>query len=222
MSDATVRRGGFLSAIAGALFVPYAFFKGRLSSVITAEGWHLFGLSPETSAQLFHAFEAVPLGLMMVGLVALHVRIGARGRLADAGVPVALVGFGLTVLTHMGEHLLASWTVPALTGGANWFLWGYYLSWLVLYAGLALYGTSLMRMDGVPGWLPWLFVVVFPLVVAVGLAVVALGVFTVAGTFRSVQGLVWAVVGYWLWMGVWDTPVSRSGDLATSREPDDV
>ena len=210
MTDTTVRWGGLLSAISGGLFVPYALFKGRISSIITEEGWQLFGLSPELSAQLFHDFEAVPLGLMMVGLVALRARIGARKWPADVGVSVALVGFGLTVLTHMGEHLLASWTVPALTGGANWFLWGYYLSWLVLYAGIALYGTSLMQMDEVPRWLPWLFAVVFPSVVAIGLAVVALGVFTVAGTFRSVQGLVWVVVGCWLWIGVRGAPASRS------------
>jgi len=212
MADTAVRWGGLLSAIGGVLFVPYAFFKGRFASVITTEGWHLFGLSPETSAQLFHVFEAVPLGLMLVGLLALHARIGARGRLAEVGITVTFVGFGSTVLTHVGEHLLTPWTVPALTAGANWFLWGYYLSWLVLYAGLALYGVSLMRVDGVPGWLPWLFVVVFPSVVAVGLTVAALGVFTVGGTFRSVQGLVWAAVGYWLWMRVRDTPVSCSDD----------
>lgn len=209
-----IRRGGLLSAVAGAVFVPYAFSKGYLAGVIVATGWHLSGLTPVATAQLFHVLEAVPLAVMGFGLVSLDARTPARGGLADAGLAVALVGFGLTILTHLGEHLLAPLTVPGLTGGENWFMWGYYLSWLVVYGGFALYGLALSRTGDAPGWLSGLFVGLLPAAAVVGLVATTLGLFTVAGTLRVAQGLTWVVVGRWLWIRS-DEPIpARSGPVA--------
>lgn len=215
-----VRWGGLLGAIAGAVFVPYALSKGYLTSVIIGEGWHLAGLSSIQTAKLFHAFEAVPLALMVVGLISLHARTAVRGALAEAGISVALAGFMLTMLAHLGEHLLAPITVPALTGGENWFLWVYYLSWLTLYAGFTLYGVALRTSD-FPGWLPWLFMFTLPVTVVVGFGVSTLGVFTLAGTFRLVQGLVWVPVGRWLWIDPTSSPFDHQSDIVTSHGTDD-
>lgn len=194
-----VRRAGLLSAFGGGVLVPYALTKGHLSSRIVTAGWQLGGLSPVQTARLFHVMETVPLVLVAVGLLGLDARVGTKGLLADAGRSTVLVGFGLTVLTHLGEHLLPPLTVPALTGGANWFMWGYYLSWLVLYAGFAIYGTALVLSPVRAGGLPWLFVAVPPLAVTVGLAVVVADVFTLAGSFRLFLGLTWVLAGGWLW-----------------------
>ena len=189
------------SAVAGALFVPYALTKGHLTSVITTEGWHLPGLAPVGTAKLFHVAETIPMALVALGLLALHTRVSpsTRDLSARGGLATALAGVGLTFLAHLGEHLLPPFTVPALTGGENLFMWGYYLSWLVLYAGLALYGVALVRTDTAPSWLSRPFVFAPPAAVAVAAMATASGVFTVAGSFRVVFGLHWVLVGLRLW-----------------------
>ena len=190
-----------LSAIAGALFLVYAFTKGPLTTTIVVFGWQFAGLSPEATALVVHVAESVPLAVMAMGLALLWRRAGTRGPLATAGYSVAVAGFGLTVLSHVFEHLLEPVTVPGLTGGENWLIWGYYLSWMTLYVGLAMYGAALGRTESTSWWVPGLFVGSLPAVVVVGFAVVFFDLFTLAGTFRVVQGATWLLVGGWLWRG---------------------
>lgn len=127
---------GLISANAGALFVPYALSKGSLTTAIVAEGWQFAGLSSTQTALMIHVIESVSLLFMTLGLVSLYIRVDAKGFLATVSFRIAITGFALTILTHLGEHPLAPFTVPVLTGGTNWFLCGDYLSWLTLYAGL--------------------------------------------------------------------------------------
>ena len=190
-----------LSAIAGVLFVAYAFTKGPLTTTIVASGWQFAGLSPEATALVVHVAESVPIAVMAMGLSLLWRRAGTRGPLASAGYTVAVAGFGLTVLSHVAEHIFEPVTVPAITGGENLLVWGYYLSWMTLYVGLATYGVALERAETTPGWIPGLFVGSLPAVVVVGYAVVFFDLFTLAGTFRVVQGATWLLVGGWLWRG---------------------
>lgn len=212
-----VRSVGFLSALAGALFVPYALSKGALTSSIIAGGWQLPGLSPAGSANLVHVLEGLPVLVMMAGVMALNARIDVQGRPSSAGIAAILTGFALTIVTHFGEHLLAPMTVPWLTGGENWFMWGYYLSWLVVYAGFVLYGLALLGRPDTPRWLPLLFVSALPVVLVVGIAVIMVNAFTVAGTFRVAQGLMWVVVGRWLWMGTGGSLAPTGRGLVVER-----
>lgn len=184
---------GPLSVIAGGLFVLYAFSKGYLTTVVVVQGWQFAGLSPQATALLVHVFEGVPLEIMALGLASFHVRSGARGPLARAGISVAIAGFGATILSHVAEHLAGLVAAPIV--GSVEVVWAYYASWLVLYLGLAAYGLALVSARAAAGWLPYLLVVLLPLVVVVGLAVVALGLFTLAGTFRVTLGLAWVLVG---------------------------
>lgn len=188
-----------VSAIAAAVYVPYALTKGQLTTLILAESWHLFGMTPEQTALLVHIFETVPLVLIALGLVSLHVESAAYGRLVTAGLSVTLAGFALTIITHLGEHLLPPFVYPTLTGAANWFLLGYYLSWLTLFTGLGIYGIGLSRTDVTISWVPRLFMLALPVTVVIGLVVVALDVFTFAGTFRVLLGIGWLFVGLWMW-----------------------
>lgn len=188
-----------VSAIAAAVYVPYALSKGQLTTVIVTESWQFFGLTPEQMALLVHLFETVPLVLIALGLASFHVDSGADGRLVAAGLSITLAGFALTIITHLGEHLLPPLVLPSLTGAANWFLWSYYLSWLLLFTGLAIYGIGLSRTELTISWIPGLFVLALPVTVVVGLSVVALEVFTFAGTFRLVLGIGWLFVGLWMW-----------------------
>lgn len=190
---------GLASAIAGAVFIPYALTKGQATTVITAEGWRMAGLSSSETALAIHLVEGVPLIVMALGLISLHARTPGLGSLAGTGASVALTGYGLTILVHLCEHLLPPFTVPALTGSEDWFVWGYYLSWLVVFGGFALYGLALAIADTTPRWLPLLFVIGLPAATAVGVTVAILDVFTLAGVFRLSQGVTWLLVGNWLW-----------------------
>ena len=184
---------GPLSVIAGGLFVLYALTKGYLTTVIVVEGWQFAGLTPEATALLVHVFEGVPLEIMALGLASFHVRSGARGPLARAGISIALAGFGLTIVSHVVEHFVGLAATPLL--GSGQVVWAYYASWLVLYLGLATYGAALF-LGGYPaGLFPHLLMILLPLVVVVGFTVVATGVFTLAGTFRLTLGLTWLFVG---------------------------
>lgn len=193
------RAVGLASAIAGGLFIPYALTKGHATSVITAEGWRLAGLSATETALAIHVVEGIPLIVMAIGLISLHARTPGLGPLARTGVSVALAGYGLTVLVHLCEHLLPPFTVPVLTGSEDWLVWGYYLSWLVVFGGFALYGLALAIADSTPRWLPLLFVVGLPAATAIGITAAVLDVFTLAGVFRLSQGVTWLLVGNWLW-----------------------
>ena len=188
-----------LSVIAGGLFVLYALSKGYLTTVIVAEGWRFAGMSPEMTALLVHVFEGLLLEVMALGLASFHVRSGPRGRLTSAGITITLAGFGLTIVSHVGEHIAGIEPAPVL--GSGQVVWLYYASWLVLYVGLATYGVALVVEGNAAGRLPYLFVSLLPLVVAVGFVTVLLGVFTLAGTFRVALGLTWLLVGPWFRSG---------------------
>lgn len=192
------RFGGFAGLVGGLLLVPYALTKGQLTTYVRMEGLGVAGLSPARTAQAFHVAETVPVLLLLVGLVALHGRLDPGTGGSRAGWAIAAAALVATVLTHLGEHLLPRFTAPALTGGENWFVWAYYLSWLAVYGGLALYGLALTRSGGAPRWMASLLVVGLPVAVAAGLAAVAFDLFTMAGVLRIGQGLTWAVIGYWL------------------------
>ncbi len=195
---ARVRWLGLVSAVAGALFVPYALTKGHLTTRIVVDGWRLSGLTPPQTALVAHVAEEIPLALMAAGFIALHIRVHARGRFAAAGFSVAIAGIALTVGFHLGEHLLAPLTIPALFGTENLFVWGYYASWLVIFVGFALYGLAEPGGRNNPAWLRALFVGLLPSVVLLGAIMVLLDLFTLAGTFRVALGVTWVIVGGWL------------------------
>ena len=208
------RPAGLASAVGGATLVPYALTKGSVTTTIRAEGWAIAGLSPVATANLFHVAETIPVLCLVVGLLSLDHRVGPGGWLAPLGKATAVGGFAATIITHFGEHLLPPLTVPALTGGENWFMWGYYLSWLAVYGGLALYGVALTRADDRPRWIPALLMAGLPAALVVALTVGALDLFTFAGTFRVLQGFTWVAIGSWLWRGPRDAvPIS---DRATA------
>jgi hypothetical protein len=189
---------GLASAIAGFLFIPYALTKGYLTTVIIAESWQVASLTVLQTANLFHVLESVPLAFMALGLVSLDRRCSPQSWVAAVGETVAIAGFAATILTHLGEHLLPPLTVTGLLGGQNLYMWAYYGSWLLLYTGLAIYGVALVQLHGRPRWLGTLLVAVLPLSVGFGLVLVMLDLFTLAGTFRVLQGLIWVFVGAWL------------------------
>ena len=216
-----VRRVGLSSAIVGALFVPYALTKGYLSSLIVLEGWRLGPLSPVQTSQLFHVVEAIPLLVMLLGFVTLDRLTVSRSRLADAGLVVTVAGFGLTIATHLGEHLLPPVTVPALTGGDNWFMLAYYLSWAVLSLGLSLYGLALLYTGETPRWLRWWFALILPATIGIGLFVTTFDIFTFAGTFRLLHSITWILAGGWLWVGPIGWTVPSRNELVVSSNTDD-
>lgn len=190
--------GGLAGLAGGALLVPYALTKGQLTTYIRTEGLGLAGLTPDQAARALHVAETIPVLLLLVCLVALGRRFDPGGAVARGGRTIAAAGLLATIVTHFGEHLLPPLTVPALTGGENWFMWGYYLSWLAVYGGLALYGLAMARSDRPPRWMASLLVVGLPVAVAAGLAAAAFDVFTMAGTLRIGQGLTWVAIGYFL------------------------
>lgn len=195
-----IRVFGLLSVFVGVAFLIYALSKGPLTAVIVAEEWRVAGLSPELTALLVHLAEEIPL-LVMAGLfVGLGAHLDVRGSMARAGMLVALAGVSLTIVAHLGEHLLASATLPALFGDVNLFVWSYYLAWAVLYTGLGIYGLALLRDASGPSWLGVLFLALFPGVFVGGATVVAFDLFTLAGTFRIVLGGTTVVVGTWILM----------------------
>lgn len=216
-----VRRGGLLSAIVAALFIPYAFTKGYLTTVIINEGWQLYALTPVETARLFHLVETVPVLFMLLGFVSLDeltVTSGTSGRIGSVTV---IAGFGLTIITHLGEHLLPPVTIPVLAGGENVFVFAYYLSWLVLSFGLALYGLALVDSGQTPRWLQWWLISLLPGTVIIGVLVSALDAFTFAGTFRVIHSFTWVVVGGWLYRGPMSWPVPSGEDLMASPDTDD-
>lgn len=188
-----------VSALAALIYIPYALSKGPLTGAIVAEGWSLAGMTPEQTALLVHLFETVPLLLIVLGLVSLHVEFGGRGRLVTAGLSVTLLGFGGMIFAHFLEHLLQPLTFPVWTGGADWFIWCYYLGWFTLSVGFGIYGAGLLRVGTTPSWLAVVFVLMLPVSMGVGFTVTVLDVFTAAGTFRTALGVMWFVVGLWLW-----------------------
>lgn len=190
--------GGLAGLVGGALLVPYALTKGQLTTYIQTEGVGVAGLTPDQAARALHVAETIPVLLLLVCLVALGRRFGPGSAMGRGGRTIAAAGLLATIVTHFGEHLLPPLTVPALTGGENWFMWGYYLSWLAVYGGLALYGLALTRSERPPQWMASLLVVGLPVAVAAGLAAAAFDVFTMAGTLRVGQGVTWVAIGYWL------------------------
>lgn len=211
MRDA--RRVAFISALGGALFLPYALSKAQITDLILANDWQLLGLSATASANAFHVVEAIPVALLVSGALALAARYSFRSDpVGKVGITIILAAFvGMTV-SHTGEHLLSALTVPALTGTTNWYLWGYYFGWLGFHLGVTLCGIALVGPRRVRGRVPWLFVLALPVTVGVGGLVVLTDLFTFAGTSRVVAALTWLVGGAWLWQ-TWPT----ESDHSTSR-----
>lgn len=199
--EARVRWLGLVSAVAGAVFVPYALVKGPLTTLIVVDGWRLGMLTPQQTALVAHVAEEIPLVLVAAGLIALHIRIHVTGRFAAAAISVATAGIGMTVASHLGEHLLAPLTIPMLFGTENLFVWAYYASWLVIFLGFALYGLAARENGDGPAWMRGLFIVLLPSVVLLGATAVRFDLFTLAGTFRLALGVTWVIVGGWLWRG---------------------
>lgn len=213
------RRGALLGALGGAVFVPYALSKARVTDLILANEWQLPGLSAVATANAFHVVEAVPVALLVVGVLALAARYSLETELSgQIGIGTTLAGFvGMTV-AHSGEHLLPALTVPALTGGANWYLWGYYLGWLGFQLGVTVCGLALLGQRRIDGVSPWLFVVALPVAVGLGGLVVLLDIYTFAGTNRLVAAVTWLVGGAWLWH-TWPSHPDRT-ETATPGETD--
>lgn len=195
-----VERGAVLAMVGGAVFVPYALLKGRIARAIVDTGANLPWLSPESTAKLFHVAELLPFLLVAAGGLAVVRR--ARADLTPAGALGALVaaaGFVLVQAFHLGEHLLAPGRGPLPDVLVASMGWGYYGGWLVTLVGLALLGVGLRRTDTLPRPIPWLLVGLLPASVGLGLAVVALELFTFAGTQRLLLGLAWTAIGHRLW-----------------------
>lgn len=211
-----IRRGGLLAAVAGVVLVLYALTKGYLTSRIVAEGWGSGGLTPDGVAVLIHLAEEPLLLLIAGGFLSLVWYVGVREPLASAGVTTVFVSFGLVILTHLGEHLLAPLTVPVLTGALDLWIWSYYFSWLALLAGFGAYGLAIAGDRAVPAWLPVVLVTLGPATVVAGVAVAVTDLFTLAGTLRLAVGATWVILGSWLWTLRADTPTPFDGESRSS------
>lgn len=219
--EARARWWGLLGCVAGATFIPYALVKGSVTTRIIDDGWRIGVLSPTQSANLFHALEALPLAVMALTLAAFMERVGSTGPAGRIGGWIAFTGFAATIMTHLGEHFLPPVPVAGLTGGENLLMWLYYVSWVVLFAGLAVYGFAAIRAIALPAWLPALLVGLLPLAVGFGVAAAALDVFTAAGTFRIVQGAAWVALGGWLWRSTSEPTVTPTTPVAARLGPDE-
>lgn len=197
MDAPDVERGALLALVGGVVLAPYGLTKGRIVDALLVTGTHLPGLSPRATAQLFHVGETVPFLLLAAGCYALVRR--SRPALTPAGgfgALVAAAGFVMIQVFHVGEHLLKPGEGPLPVALVASLEWGYYVGWLVLVVGLALLGIGLRRSDALPRWVPWALVGHLPAGVGVGLAVVALGLFTYAGSQRILPGLTWTAIGF--------------------------
>lgn len=216
-----IRAAGLLSAIAGAVLVPYALTKGTLTTRVVAEGWQIGPLGARSIALLVHMAETAPLLLIAVGLLALYTHLGGKWWLGLAGLVVALAGIGATIAVHLGEHLLAPLTVPALFGGMDLLVWSYYLGWLVIYSGCALLGLAILRGRADHTALGAYLLVLPVAVVLLGLTLVVSNLFTLAGTFRLVLGVTWVGLGVWLWAGGSAVSATRTDDVGMRRGSED-
>lgn len=195
-----VEHGGVLAMVGGALFVPYAILKGPVTTAIVDTGTHLPGTSARLTAQLFHVGEAIPLLLVAAGFHGIvELTRETRTRAGALGSTLTVVGFGMVLCFHVAEHVTTPGSGLLPAGVAASFEWGYYAGWLVLLAGMALVGVGIRRSDALPRWVSWMLAVALPVGVGVGLAVVALDVYTYAGTQRLVVGLAWTAIGSRLW-----------------------
>lgn len=202
MSVTDVEDGAVLAMVGGALFVPYALLKGPVATAIVDTGAHLPGTSARLTALLVHVGEGIPLLLVAAGFSAVVGRTRrARTRTGTLGARLAVVGLGMVLGFHVAEHTTTPGGSPFPADLVASLAWGYYGGWLVLLVGLALLGVGIRESDAVARWIPWLLVATLPAGVGVGLAVVALDLYTYAGTQRLVVGLAWTAIGYRLWSG---------------------
>jgi len=191
-----VRRGALASLVGGLLFFPYALSKPIVTARIEAIGWHLPGLTVDATNQLFHAFEAVPVLLMAVGVVALATGYeGLRHGSGRAGAIVALVGFASMTVFHWVEHLFPDATVSLAVASVNVFEAGYYAGWATTNLGLFVCGVVLSRSLGRTGTVGRALVLPLPLAMAGGGWAVMTGAYTFAGTHRLVAAGTWVLVG---------------------------
>ncbi len=219
MFTSDARRVALLSALGGAIFLPYALSKAHATDLIVANGWRLPGLSATATANAFHIVEAVPIALLVGGALALAARYSFDTALSGTlAIAVVLAGFAGMTVAHVGEHLLPALTVPALTGDANWYLWGYYAGWLGFHLGVTLCGLVLVGSLRTAGVVPWLFVFALPLTVGVGGLVVFTGLYTFAGTSRLIAALMWLVGGAWLW-STWSDASDRNTRTPGETDP---
>lgn len=200
MPDVDDGAGALAALVGGSALLPYGLLKDQISRTIVGTGTSLPGTSSWLTAQLFHVAEGTLLLLVAAGFRAVARRAGTTRRpLGALGYRVAWAGFAMVLGFHAVEHLAAPGTLPAAVAEAV--VWGYYVGWLVLLGGQGLVGVDALRADALPRWVPALLVALLPTGVAVGLAVVALGAFTFAGTQRLLLGAAWAAVGYRLRRG---------------------
>lgn len=202
MASSDVERGGVLAMVGGALLIPYALVKGQVATAIVETGVNLPGTSAAWTAQLFHVGEAVPLLLVAAGFYEIAgLTRETRTRAGTLGSLLAGVGFGMVLGFHVAEHTMTPGAGPLPAGLVASVEWGYYAGWLVLLAGLALFGVGIRGSDVLPRWVPLLLVVTLPAGVGAGLAVVALDLSTYATIQRLVVGLAGTAIGYHLWWG---------------------
>lgn len=200
MAVADTRRAGLLAMVGGALFVPYALLKGPTATTIVETGAHLPGTTADRTALIVHLSEAIPFLLLAAGFYAVYDRSReSRTRAGTLGAILTGGGYGMVLLFHVAEHVMTPGEGPLPADVVASIGWGYYAGWLVMLAGLALFGFGIRRTAAVAPWVPWLLVATLPVGVGVGLAVVALDLYTYAGTQRLVVGLAWSAVGYRLW-----------------------
>lgn len=202
MGDIQTGNGGMLALIGGALLVPYALVKGTVATTIVDTGMHLPGVSTEATAKLFHVAEGVPLVLLAAGVYEIASRTGrTRTWIKSLGTLLAVGGLGMVLVFHVAEHTMQPGRGPLPADLVASLDWGYYVGWLVMLAGVALIGVAIRRSDALPRWVPRLLAALLPVGVGAGVAVVALDLYTYAGTQRLVVGLAGTAIGYRLWIG---------------------
>lgn len=193
-----------VAGLAGAASLPvYVVAKPRFHG---PAAWRVPVVPPGASTTAYHLLETVPVVLVLVGLVGFaRTRSVLQGPGEFAGFAVTVAGLAGTVLAHVGEHLLPAVPTPGPLAG-NAFVYLYFGSWFLAAAGLGVYGLALLAAGDAPVT-GTVVAATLPLGVAVGLAVVALGVDNFGDGMKLPFALVAAATAYRTW-------------TASARDPD--
>jgi hypothetical protein len=186
-------------AVSGALIMAIAWFASGVVA-FTVPG----GQGPGDPGELrFYLIEGLH-GLGEIGLlgalIGIHRRqASAYGRLGTFGFRAAFIGTaGLVVATALWLLFVAvgseTWYVDEGLAPGNLLTFAAFvigmLGWLV---GFPTLGIATLRAGRLPAWVGWLLIAFVPVVVVLGLVLLA---YVVSGI---VVGVLWALIAYGLW-----------------------
>lgn len=174
----------FLLRWSGLLCIP-----GGVLWALSPLGVHLSELRFHTPNVFWKLFPSAPL-LLLVGLVGVHVLIGARsGWLQKVGFLLALLGLVLIVAGDVGEFWLGIDDIYIMTAPAYH---AFRLGLVVLAVGSILFGVGAGRDGTLPVWGALLF--------SIG---ALCGLISVVRDLQSFGALLWILFGVgWAWLGL--------------------